>query len=487
MAHEARTRQLPPAPNGTAAVASPSAMDRVDSALEGLWHLLSSMRVALVLMLLLAVAGVVGSLVIQMPPGIAASAEAQATWVNEVRPRYGFLTDPMNALGVFDIFNSVIFRALGAALTISLIACSVHRFPGMWRTSTKPRVDVGPSFFEHAPQHEAVVVRMTPAETRAAVQGVLRRHRYRVLVTEDDAVHIYADRFRWAPFAGLIGHLSLVVILAGAIIGATFGFRDPGFTLPEGENLAVAAEAGLTIELIDFTDTYYVTTGAPSDFASQVILRKDGEEITRHTIRVNDPLRYGATSFYQSFFGVAAVMKVLDATGAEIAAESVPLAWEVEGGRKGGTFTIPGTRYVGEVVGTAGNADPTILPGQMQVSLFEAATGVWIASQVVDQGKPTSIGDLTVTFERESQFTGLSIARDPGVVIVWIGSILLFVGFVIRFMVPHKRLWARITPGPRGGSVVGVASLGTKDVVANSEFDTMVSDIRAAVQPPAKS
>jgi cytochrome c biogenesis protein len=142
---------------------------------------------------------------------------------------------------------------------------------------------------------------------------------------------------------------------------------------------------------------------------------------------------------------------------------------------------------VGEVVGTAGNGDPTIKPGQMQVSLFEAATGTWVAGQVVDQGKATPIEDLTVTFVRESQFTGLNVARDPGVIIVWIGSILLFVGFVIRFMVQHRRLWARIAPGPRGGSVVGVASLGSKDVVANSEFDKLVSDIRAAVQPPAQS
>lgn len=487
MAHEARTRQLPPAPNGTAAVASRSAMDRVDGALEGLWRFLSSMRVAVILILLIAVLGVIGSLVIQAAPGVSASPAAKASWLAEIRPKFGFWTDPMDALGLFDIFNSVVFRALMAGLTISLVACSVQRFPGMWRTATKPRVDVGPAFFDHAPQHEAVLVRMSPADTLAAVNGVLRRHRYRVLMTEDDAVHIYADRFRWAPFAGLIGHLSLVVILLGAVVGTTFGYRDSGFTLPEGAERPVAAEPGLTIELIDFTDTYYITTGGPSDYASQVILRKDGKEIARHTIRVNDPLRYGTTNFYQAFFGVAAVMKVVDKNGQEVAAESVPLAWKVDGGRKGGTFTIPGTRYVGEIVGTAGSSDTLIEPGQMQVSLFEATTGSWIAGKVIEQGQATQVGDLTFTFEREAQFTGLSIGRDPGVLIVWIGSILLFVGFSVRFLITHKRVWARIAPGPRGGAVVGVASLGGKDVVANSDFDKLVSDIRTAVAPPAQS
>jgi cytochrome c biogenesis protein len=463
-------------------------MDRVDRVLEALWHFLTSMRVALVLILLLAALGVVGSLVIQMSPGIAADAEARASWLNEIRPKFGGWTDVMNGLQLFEIFGSVVFRVLVAALTISLIACSVHRFPGMWRTATKPRVDVGPAFFEHAPQHEAVVVRHAPAETLAIVAGVLRGHRYRILATEDDTIQLYADRFRWAPFAGLIGHLSLVVILAGAIVGATFGFRDSNFTLAEGAVLPIASEPGLTLELIDFTDTYYTTTGAPSDYASQVILRKDGNEVARHTIRVNDPLRYGGTTIYQAFFGSAAVMTVKDADGSVLVSEGVPLAWRTTAEQRPiGSFSIPGTPYVGWVVGTLGSGDPTILPGQMEVDLYTATGGQLAESAVIDQGKPTVIGDLTFTFERESQFTGLNVAKDPGVPLIWIGCTLLFVGFVIRFTTPHKRLWARIVSRPRGGAVLSVASLGSKDVVANTEFDKLVNDIRSALQPPAQA
>jgi len=489
MAHEVHSRPLPPTAKAAARRdASPSAMDRADRVLEGLWHFLSSMRVALVLILLLAVLGVFGSLVIQAPAGVLADPEAKAGWLNEIRPRFGFWTDILNGLQLFEIFSSVVFRVLVAALTISLIACSVHRFPGMWRTAMKPRVDVGASFFEHAPQHEAVVVRHEPAATLAIVHDVLRGHRYRTLTEDDGTVHLYADRFRWAPFAGLAGHLSLVVILAGAIVGATYGYRDSGFTLAEGATLPVAAEPGLTIELIDFTDTYYTTTGAPSDYASQVVLRKDGAEVARHTIRVNDPLRYGGTTFYQAFFGSAAVMTVTDADGNVVVSEGVPLAWRTNAEQRPiGSFTIPGSEYVGWVVGTLGAGDTEILPGQMEVDLYTAAGGTLAESAVIDQGKPTTIGGLTFTFERESQFTGLNVARDPGVWLIWLGCALLFVGFVVRFTIPHKRLWARIVPGPRGGSVLSVASLGSKDVVANTEFDKLVNDMRAALQPPAQA
>ena len=487
MAHEVGTRPLPPTPAQAGAVAAPTFMDRVDRGLEGLWHLLSSMRFAMILLLALAALGVVGALVIQAPPGMVADPAAYATWLNEVRPKFGGWTNPMDALGLFNIFNSLIFRVLMAALTISLIACSIHRFPGMVRTATQPRVDVGPGFFEHAPQHEAIVVRHTPAETAAIVEGVLRGKRYRTLTTDDGAIHLYADRWRWAPFAGLIGHLSLVVILAGAIVGGTFGFRDSQFTVAEGATLPVATEAGLTIQVLDFTDTYDTRTGQPSDYASTVVLYKDGTEVDRHVIRVNDPLRYGETTFYQSFFGAAAVMTVTDAEGKTLVSEGVPLAWRTTAdNRPIGSFSIPGTDYVGWAIGTLGSGDTLIKPGQMQVELYTAGEGGQVAQAVIDQGETAELAGLTIGFERESQFTGLSVSRDPGVILVWIGSALLFFGFVIRFTMPHKRLWARIVARPKG-AVVGVASLGSKEAALGTEFESLVNDIRSALNAPART
>src|SRR5665811_190653 len=174
MAHEVGGTPLQPAIAAGQVAPRPTLMDRVDTVLEGLWHLLTSMRVAMILMIAIAAIGVIGSLVIQAPVGVLNDAQAKADWINEIRPRFGGWTNVMNFFQLFEIFNSVIFRVLIAALTISLVACSVHRTPGVWRTATKPRIDVGPAFFEHAPQHESIVVHQEPAAALAVLQGVLR-------------------------------------------------------------------------------------------------------------------------------------------------------------------------------------------------------------------------------------------------------------------------------------------------------------------------
>jgi cytochrome c biogenesis protein len=493
MTHEVRSRPMPPTTGSptnaaTAATAQRGVMDRVDQALEWLWHFLTSMRLAVVLILALAALGVAGSLIIQAPAGVLDDPQAKADWLAGVRPRYGGWTGIMDSLQLFQIFNSVVFRILVAALVISLVACSIHRIPGIWRTITKPRLDVGEAFFEHAPQHEAIVVRRTPADTLSVVSDVLRRRRYRTLAADDGTIHVYGDRFRWVLFSGLIAHLALVVILIGVIIGALYGYRDSSFAIAEGSTLPVGAEAGLSLQLIDFTDSYYATTGAPEDYASQVVLYKDGNEVARHTIRVNDPLRYGDVSFYQAFFGSAAVMTVTDASGNTLVSQGVPLAWRTtNGNRPIGSFNIPRTNYVGWVVGTLGSGDGQIQPGQVELELYTADSGDPVAQQVLDQGKAATVGDLTVTFDRESRFTGLSVSRDPGVMVVWLGGLLLFGGFALRFMLPHKRVWARISPRGTSGAVLAMASLGSREAALGTDFEKLVSDVRAALQAPARA
>ncbi|HEX2756053.1 MAG TPA: cytochrome c biogenesis protein ResB [Candidatus Limnocylindrales bacterium] len=461
----------------------------LDGILDGLWHGLTSMRFAIALTLIAAALSFVGALVMQAPAGVLADANAKAAWIAQVRPKYGAFTDVFDALQVFNIFNSLWFRLVGGLLVASITACTAHRTPAVWRTATKPTVDVGEAFFEHAPQHEAMVVHRSADEALAAVRTVLGKRRFRTLVHNDGTMHLYADRNRWGPFGSLVGHLAFVVILAGAMIGGALGFQNPDFTIAEGSTLTVPSATGLSIRLDAFRDSYDPATGMPLDYASQVVLFEDGTEVARHTIRVNDPLRYDGISFFQSFFGPAVILSATADGGSPLFSGGVPLAWSADDSDRAiGTLDLPGTGKVAWVAGTSGGNDTVVRPGQLLVEIYQAdGAGTLVERKTIDQGVATTVGGVTFTFQREEKFTGLAISRDPGAPLIWLGSLLLFGGFVLVLMFPHRRLWGRIAPRPDGGATLLVGSIGRKDTTAGIEFTELVNDLRAVLHAPART
>ena len=485
MAQNVTTNELA---GGSVPAPTAERMNSVDSALDRLWHFLTSMKLAMVLMLVFAALGLVGTLVIQAPVGVMDDPQAKAEWLASIRPKFGGWTDLMDRLQFFEMFTSVWLRAVGALLAASLVACTVHRIPGTWRTMRHPRVDVGPAFFEHAPQHEAMTFHRGPDEVLAEAQGVMKRHHYKTITEGDGTVHLYAVRNNWAPWAGLVAHVSIVVILAGAMIGSMFGFRDSQFMLAEGSTSAIPNTPGATITLNSFKDTYNTTTGAPLDYVSDVTVTQDGQVVAQQLVRVNEPLRYKSISFFQAFFGPAAVVTVKDAEGATLFSEGVALAWTSNnGGNKVGSFTLPEQNLTVWVVATTGPNDPTIKPGQVAVELFKSDTGDAVVQKSIDQGVATTLEGLTFTFDREAKFTGLSVANDPGTPIVWLGCFLLIAGFAVRLYVPYRRLWGRLETRPDGGSSLAIAAVGRRDTGFENEFTALVTDIRQAVVGQAKS
>jgi cytochrome c biogenesis protein ResB len=137
------------------------------------------------------------------------------------------------------------------------------------------------------------------------------------------------------------------------------------------------------------------------------------------------------------------------------------------------------------VFATTGTSDTVIQPGQVQIALYKTGTTAASDVKVFDQGKAQQLGNYTVTFDRELKYTVLSINEDPGQYLVWLGALLLFAGFTLVFLLPQRRVWARISQ--RGTmAVLSVASLGRRDAALGTDFDDLLTDIRAALQAPAQ-
>lgn len=455
--------------------------------LERLWRIFTSMRTALVLILALAALALVGAILIQAPSGMSADPQAYAAWLERLRPKYGGWVPILDRLGLFSVFQTIWFKAILAGLTTSILACSVNRFRGLWKTAVRPRTRMATTFFDHAPQRSSIDADGDLDSSADAAVAVLRGHRFRTVIEPDgDVVHVYADRFRWAPFGTLIAHVSLVLILIGALVGSVFGFRNGEFAATVGTTVDVGGGTGLTLLARSFSDSYY-ESGAPSDYASDVVLYRGGVEVASQTIRVNQPLSYDGVSFYQSFFGPAAVMHVADAKGTTLYDEGVPLLWSSDdGARRVGQFGLPASGLTVFVVGAAsGKVDPTIKAGQIQLEIYQRGTEQPTAVEVISQGKPATIGDLRFTFQREQEFTGLIVARDPGVAFVWIGAFALVGGLFLIFFFPNRRIWAVVTRRPDGRSEVRLGATARHDATFGPEFERLVHDMRLAIEQVA--
>jgi cytochrome c biogenesis protein len=458
--------------------------------LERVWNLFISMKFGLFLILLLAIMALVGALVVQAPDGMTSDPQAYAAWLEGVRPRYGGWTGLLDTIGAFGVFNSIWFKGVAVLLVTSVVACSINRAPRLWKQTVHPRTSMSPAFYANAPYHGDADVPAEPAAAVTEVTKELKSRRFRTIVTEDAGVtSIYADRFRWAPFGTVVAHLSIVVILLGVVVGSQFGFRDEGFTVAVGSRVEVPNGSGIQVEAVSFSDQYDVNTGAPSDYASELIVWKDGQQVAQQTVRVNEPLHYGDLTFYQSFFGPAAQLKVAKADGTVVSDEGIALAFSTDDGdRRVGQLDLPDQGLTVLVVGAAsGVDDPLIRPGQMQVEVYNAAdTSTPVGIQLVDQGKPVTIGDLTYTFVRERQYTGLIAASDPGTPLVWLGAALLVGGMFLVFFFPNRRIWARISPAAAGTSI-RVGAITRHDAAFGTDFEKLVSDTRTALGGPAAS
>src|SRR5450756_2726294 len=172
----------------------------------------------------------------------------------------------------------------------------------------------------------------------------------------------------------------------------------------------------------------------------------------------------------------------VQASGTTLFSGGVPLAWTSNnGGNKIGTFSIPGQNLAVWVVATTGPNDPSVKPGQVAIELYKADTGDAVVQKSIDQGTATTIEGLSFTFDRESKYTGLSVASDPGAPLVWLGCFLLVVGFVIRLYIPYRRVWGRLLARPDGGTSLSIAAVGRRDTGLDAEFTSLVTELRQAV------
>ena len=484
------------------------------------WRQLTSMRTALVLLLLLALAAVPGSLVPQR--------SSDPNGVIQYKAENPDTFQVLDAFGIFSTFSSPWFSAIYLLLFVSLVGCIIPR--------TKHHLDALRARPPKTPARLARLVGFTeqtsPVDAETAVEearAVLKGAGYRVERYGDS---ISAERGYLRETGNLIFHSALVGVLVTVGIGGGFGYngqkviiQDTAFTnslagydsFNPGRFFSESNLEPFTVRLDEFDGVYQLDPATsiyqPIDYAAHLSARTPGTDWTDAELKVNSPLELGGTKMYLLGNGYAPVVTVRNAEGD--VAYSGPVAFLPQDGNLMSRGVIKVPDGLDEQLGFMGffYPDPLELNDGTHTSLspYSGASslltlnvyagdlgldeGVSVNAYVLDtaslellagpkaevkslqlvQGETVDLPDGlgTIEFTDLKRFVSVEFHHDPTEGWVLVFALLILGGLLLSLFIPRRRMWIKVT---RDGDVVRLEYAG----LARGEdptLDAAVADI----------
>jgi cytochrome c biogenesis protein len=417
-----------------------SANDR--NLVTAVWDFFCSLKLTIGTLILLAITSIIGTVVQQNLP-----AEEYLKVYSETTYRI------LGSLQFFDMYHSWWFLSLLGIFTLNLISCSIKRLPRVWKTVREPVLIADDTHFRTLANAEEILVKgKTVEQVRETLSGLLGQHFATPIVTPaEDKVHLFSQKMAWARFGVYVTHLSIIIIFVGAIIGSLWGYKAyvnivegtaTDKVWPRGQD--VPLELGFSVRCDAFSVSFYEGTGRPKEFKSILTVVDGGQTvIDKRPIIVNDPLTYKGITFYQSSYGPTGDPTINLRVRARATGEVQELTV-----RKGQRVALPGgdSFRVADFTPTFQTFGPAA-----RFEVFPKGGGP-SRSFVVLQAFPdfdAQRGDehiFSLLEFKQTYYTGLQVAKDPGVWVVWLGCALLVCGSMTAFFLSHRRLWVTIQP-----------------------------------------
>jgi len=412
------------------------------------WYFFNSLKLTLSVLITLAIVSIFGTVIEQNLPVANYHAHYGARW-----------TKIILTLGLSDMYHAKWFVFLLALLTVNIIVCTFERFPPKWKSllTHKPsRFD--PRVIDKCAHHHTITLNESAALACDMVTELLKKKKFNVARYDaEGAYNIYAWRGTWGRLGSDVVHISLLLILLGAIVGSFAGYKDYK-TINVGDVADVPFNT-FKVRLDKFWIEYY-DTGQIRQYNSNLTIIENGQEVMKQQIWVNEPLYYKGVRFYQSSYGTswnkvesANITLVKKETGDAVSAPFT-VKW-------GETAVVPGTRYSVKLVDYVSDFAYDE-KNKMIYSQSAEANNPAVGIEVYENGKvvsspwlflkypgvvpalPGKDNDLMITGYRGVMYSGISLNSDPGTNIVWAGAIVMALGFFMAFFVFHRRVWVHI-------------------------------------------
>jgi len=459
------------------------------------WRQLTSMRTALFLLMLLALAAIPGSLVPQRT--------ADPNGVVQYKADHATLYPILDKLQVFDTYTSVWFSAIYLLLFVSLIGCIIPRTKHHWQ-ALRTRPPKTPVRLTRLAGYRKVAVdagETTPEQAVTRAMALLKRSGYRVERFGDS---VSAERGYLRETGNLVFHAALVGVLLAVGVGGGFGYTGQRL-LVEGQTFSNVLGSydsfnpgrwfqqsdlkGYNLTLDKFVTKYEERNldalGQALDYSATVTTRQQGQAAKTSRLGVNDPVSIGGTNVYLLGNGYAMQVTVRDGEGNVAFKDVVPFLPEDANYTSTGVIKVPDA--VPDQLGMVGFFYPTAskLSTGAYTSAYPDDQNPLLTLQVytgdlgLDDGVPQSVytldtsglkqiagrqsdtasvelkpgqtkqlpGDAgSITFDGVKRYVSLDVHHDPSQ--LWVGgfAVLSVLGLLTSLFVPRRRVWVKAVP-----------------------------------------
>jgi cytochrome c biogenesis protein len=435
---------------------------------------LCSVRFGVALLILLGLACLMGMLVMQQ------SVEGFDRYFADLTPAQKTI---YGKLDLFDIYHAWYFNVLVAVLALNIILSSIDRFPKAWKFFSRPTVTVPVRWLKDQKQTATLAMSGTVDEVSNSVSSSMRASGWKKIITRErnGKTFVFGQSGTWNRLGAYAVHVALLTILVGAFMTGQMGTTGQ-MPLTPGDSTNLMFDTVVNLDKAE-----QITKQVPFQIyctdIQQKLIKKDGainamntiDWITRFTIKdetgtheamvqMNRPFDYRGYRFFQASFNPTGrarniTVKVTPENG-DPTQISVP--------RDGSTTLADGTKIkFNEFRGnfTIGKEDPNedtsdypnpgaILqvskPGSAPQTAY--AFGAQMASMPVANKPIAGYKFQLVDFEKVGDQHILSVQRDPGASVVYVGFASLFLTLVAVFFFSHQRVWAAVEPDTEGST-----------------------------------
>ena len=491
------------------------------------WRQLTSMRTALVLLLLLALAAIPGSVIPQSGVDSLKTSRWQADHPD--------LTPIYERLGLFSVYDSAWFAAIYTLLMVSLVGCIIPRLFVYWR-ALRAQPPAAPRHLSRLPVHTYYATDEMPGDVLARARTVLKKRGYRLRDGSEEG-WVAAERGYLREAGNLLFHLAVVVVLVGFAVGGLFGYKggvilvvgngfsnnltqyddfDPGslFDADGMEPFSFTVD-DFDVEWIDDGPRQGMARG----FNAHVTYREtpDGQD-QQYDLRVNHPLKIGGTEVFLIGHGYAPVITIRDGEGKVAYSGPTVFLPEDAGFRSFGVVKAPDAEPAG--IGLEGLFFPTYLsidgnPVNVMGDLKNPTLSLlaYTGDLGLDDGTPQSAYELdkskltkvtepdgsmfrvdlqegqsidlpdgagSVTFEGVERWNKLQISRTPGMHVTLAGVVLALAGLLLSLFIRPRRVWVRAGRAEDGTTTT--VDVGGLDRSTAGDVEAEVSEVVAGLR-----